>query len=289
MFQNKKESSTSAKESLSATKDSQVVTNATEPANDMYTYAVKRDLRLLDFSKLLVDVEVSEEQSAWFERVNAGVEKYMNGPDYDASHDYEHCIRVVWNSHRLWQAEKHHGWAKDVDPIVVYLAALIHDVGDHKYAGVDTMIVTDNDKWKRHRDAIREFIDVHGVPPEIAGPAPELAAYVSYARESHNPAWISAAAETYPALRFVQDADRLDALGAMGITRISYQGGAKEARSYNTILTVAELIDERFSRYPGFMRTETGRKEGERKLAYMVQFKEAMLEQAGYEVIMKVE
>jgi uncharacterized protein len=78
-------------------------------------------------------VEVTEHQRAWFTRINIAVRDHMNGPKYDASHDYEPYVCVVRLANRLWLAEEHHRWARDINPKVIYTAALIHDVGNDKY------------------------------------------------------------------------------------------------------------------------------------------------------------
>jgi uncharacterized protein len=250
-----------------------------------------RDTRLLDLDALMDDDPITAHQRDWFARVNLAVLDHMNGPTYDASHDYEHCIRVVNNAHRLWKAEKHHDWAREIDPLVMYTAALVHDIGDEKYRVAeddDEEVVLDTYEAKREHecDVIRDFLDALKVPPLVAGQAAYIASFVSFTRELNDPEPMNVAMNNFPALKFVQDADRLDALGPMGIARACVFGGIKEDRRNNTILTFLQLVDDRFVLYPGLMKTKTGKKEADRAWAYMLEFKKGMLEQADCEPIL---
>jgi uncharacterized protein len=247
-----------------------------------------RDTRLLNLDALMDGTPVTPYQHAWFARVNAAVLEYMNSATYDASHDYEHCIHVVNNAHRLWNAEKHHPWTRDINPLVIYTAALCHDIGDEKYRVADDEVVLYTHEAKRERqcDVIRDFLDGLKVPPQVAGQAAYIASFVSFTREMKNPQPLMVAMDDFPALRFVQDADRLDALGPMGIARACVFGGVKEDRRHNTILNFVELMDQRFVHYPGMMKTQTGKKEAEKAWACMLEFKKGMLQQADCEVIL---
>jgi uncharacterized protein len=94
----------------------------------------------------------------------------------------------------------------------------------------------------------------------------------------------------FPALRIVQDADRLDALGPMGIARAAYHGGVNEARRHDTILTLVQLMDGRSVHYPKRMKTKTERRKAEMaEMAwmYMLEFKEGMLKQAHCEDVLQ--
>tara|TARA_R110002003_G_scaffold214_27_gene16202 strand:- start:6454 stop:7182 length:729 start_codon:yes stop_codon:yes gene_type:complete len=229
---------------------------------------------------------------AWFTHINVAVLESMNGPNYDASHDYEHCIRVVKNAHRLWLAEKHRPWARAIDPIVMYTAALVHDIGDEKYRatngdGPTVSVQTYAAKRDRQCNTIRAMLDALNVPPQVAGPAAHIASLVSFTHEMNDDALPKVEMGKFPALRIVQDADRLDVLGLMGIARAAYHGGVNEARRHGTILTLVRLMDERSVHHPGRMKTETGRREAEMAWVYMLEFKEGMLKQAHCEDVLQ--
>jgi uncharacterized protein len=95
------------------------------------------------------------------------------------------------------------------------------------------------------------------------------------------------ALKTHPTLAFVQDADRLDALVPMGTARAAVFGGIHKQREKNTILTLVDLMDDRFVNYPKMMKTETGRKEAKKAWAYMLEFRKGKLEHADCEVLLQ--
>ncbi|KAH7073766.1 hypothetical protein BKA63DRAFT_576096, partial [Paraphoma chrysanthemicola] len=217
---------------------------------------------------------LTSDQRAWFSRINTAVLKHMNGPTYDASHDYEHIVRVVKNAHRIWLAEKQQPRARDIDPLVMYTAALVHDIGAEKYR-----VKYDVES----RTTIRAMLDALDVPDHISHPAAHIASFVSFTREINNDSHLKLALAQFPAFRIVQDADRLDALGAMGIARAAVYGGVSGVRRHDTILSLVALMDERFVHYAGRMKTDTGREEAERAWAFMLEFWEGMLREADCE------
>lgn len=95
------------------------------------------------------------------------------------------------------------------------------------------------------------------------------------------------ALKTHPTLAFVQDAHRLEALVPMGTARAAVYGGFHEQRKKNAILTLVDLINDRFVHYPEMMKTETGRKEAKKAWAYMLEFRKGMLEQADREALLQ--
>jgi uncharacterized protein len=248
----------------------------------------QRDTRLLSIDALMDRAKVTQFQRDWFRRVNLAVQEHMYGPDYDASHDYEHCLRVVNIAHRLWKAEKRSRWARDIDPLVIYTAALVHDVGDSKYIKPQGGVLANTAQAKREQqcNAIRDFLHEQNCPPQIAGPAAYIASCVSFTCEMEDPETVQVAIKDFPALRIVQDADRLDSLGPIGLARCAAYGGVKAQRRNNTILTLIELVDDRFVHYPKLMKTQTASKEAKKAWAYMLEFRRGMLAQTDCEALL---
>ena len=115
-------------------------------------------------------------------------------------HDAEHTLRVYRNAMLLADTEP------GCDRAVVALAALLHDADDHK------LFHTEN-----NRNA-REFLKESNVPDETADRICEIINGVSFSR---NRGRIPDTVEG----QIVQDADRLDSIGAVGIARTFAYGG----------------------------------------------------------------
>ncbi|KAI4706866.1 hypothetical protein J4E89_008564 [Alternaria sp. Ai002NY15] len=247
----------------------------------------ERDTRLLSLDKLMSGTMIAEKNKHWFEKLNVAVRTLMNSSDYDPSHDYEHIQRVVLNAHRIWSAEKHREEFRNIDPLVIYVAALVHDVADDKYLTDELTVelqreVTDQDKQVRQRDAIEAFIKKAApeCPPYIWGPATHIASLVSFTRELRKPELIAQQCMAYPALQIVQDADRLDGLGALGIVRGAVYGGANQPRGTGTVRRVCQIVDERHSQYVEMMKTRTGKKEASKRWDAMEEIRDQIVAQA---------
>ncbi len=119
-------------------------------------------------------------------------------------HDWWHIERVRRLALRLAAEE-------GADPLVVELAALLHDVADWKLSG-------DADAGARHA---REWLTSLGVEPAVVEHVTGIVAGVSF-----KGAGVPTPMSTIEG-RVVQDADRLDALGAIGIARAFAYGGSR--------------------------------------------------------------
>jgi uncharacterized protein len=250
----------------------------------------ERDTRLISLDKLMKGATVAEKDKRWFEKINIAVRARMNSSDYDPSHDYEHIQRVVMNAHHLWLAEKDREVFRHVDPLVIYVAAMVHDIGDAKYLSDELVkMETDEAKQEQQRDEIQAFIKKAApeCPPYIWGPASHVASLVSFTRELRNPVLISQQCIAYPALQIVQDADRLDGLGAVGIARGAVYGGVQEPRGTDTVRRVVHIVDERHARYPEMMKTRTGKKEADKRWENMEEIRDQIVKQANCEDVLE--
>ena len=117
-------------------------------------------------------------------------------------HGADHTFRVYENAMLL--AEKEPGCDRDV----VALAALLHDADDHK------LFNTENNA------NARRFLEDNGIDPEKTEKICSAINMVSFSRNrGRRPDTIEG--------KIVQDADRLDALGAIGIARTFAFGGER--------------------------------------------------------------
>lgn len=116
-------------------------------------------------------------------------------------HDYYHIERVVINARKILITEQ-------ADNFIVELAAWLHDLGDHKlHDGVD-----------KSEELINNFLSSLAVDPQVIDRIVQVVSQVSFSK-GNRPSSIEA--------EIVQDADRLDAIGAIGIARCFAYGGSK--------------------------------------------------------------
>ncbi|GAA5934552.1 HD domain-containing protein [Sporobolomyces koalae] len=130
---------------------------------------------------------------------------------YDPSHDIHHVHRVVSLSLLISSTLEHH-----IDRLVVILAALFHDLLDKKY---QTVAQTPEEKLAPFWNQFTQ----HQVSDPQRRLVERIIANVSYSKEvkrtatEPDQAWFDSCLE----LHCVQDADKLDAIGAFGIMRCS--------------------------------------------------------------------
>lgn len=182
---------------------------------------------------------------------------------FDASHDFQHIERVRKNAELIMGEEK------PVNRDIIEIAILLHDVSDPKYSGVagkekETSILNklhltvDDRKW------IGEIIQSVSFSGGIEKEAKTLEAQI------------------------VRDADRLDAIGAIGIARTFAFGGAKGRSLYDWTETARFNMSEEDYRnvntasvthfyeklllLKDLMVTETGKKMARQRHEFMLTF-----------------
>jgi uncharacterized protein len=177
-------------------------------------------------------------------KVATYVEEYMN--KFDGSHDYNHIRRVLGLA-RLIAAEILSDPANTtvLNPTTITLSALLHDVGDRKYLepGGDT------------ERLVKEKLSSFGAEEDLAEEIQRICAAVSWTSEMKDPGKITKLIEKHPELAVVQDADRLDSIGAVGIARVFMYGGAKTQRGLEGCVDMFEkkllLLEESMKTAPG--------------------------------------
>jgi len=123
-----------------------------------------------------------------------------------------------WHIHRVWNLAKNIAGQEGADLQVVELAALLHDIADWKFH--------DGDETKGPKMA-KQFLAENHVEREVIDPVVEIVASISY-----KGAGVPTPMKTL-AGKVVQDADRLDAIGALGIARTFAYGGYKNRLIYH--------------------------------------------------------
>jgi len=193
-------------------------------------------------------------------------EKVKNIYDqYDASHDFQHIERVLQNAETIIASES------SCDKEIVRLAVLLHDVSDKKYSDnkdLENQLINELNLSEDKKQHIREIIE-------------------SVSFNGGN----ELTAKTIEA-KIVRDADRLDAIGAIGIARTFAYGGAKgrklydeseEARvqmseeEYRTKSTASVThFYEKLLLLKDLMTTEKGKKMAEERHTFMITFLEQL-------------
>jgi uncharacterized protein len=129
----------------------------------------------------------------------------------EGGHDWWHILRV-WNNAKLIAA----GEAADL--FVIELAALLHDIADAKFHDGDEEIGPETaGKWLRNVN----------VDEEVVNHVQQILRHMSFKASFGKVTFTSAE------MRIVQDADRLDAIGAIGIARAFSYGGYKNRPFYD--------------------------------------------------------
>lgn len=211
-----------------------------------------------DVSSSLLLFSIPSKDQALAERVNAKVRKYMKR--YDNSHDYEHIQRAVANGAHIWNSDP--TFARNLDPLIVFLGCLMHDVGDHKYL-----------RLGQSGEKIKEKMLIKcGASKELARKVQVIATHVSYTFEKNNPAAVLQVLREHPELSIVQDADRLDALGPVGQARCFAYHGANPKFRCKSIHMSVQYMWQKLWQLPQMMKTAYGRQKGEELWKWNVQF-----------------
>lgn len=131
----------------------------------------------------------------------------------EGGHDWFHIERVFKNATLIAKDEK-------ADAFVVSLAALLHDIADAKFFNGDETIGAKKASEFLHSENVDNGVITHVV---------NIITHMSYKNE------FSREKPPIQSIEFqvVQDADRLDAIGAIGIARCFNYGGFKNRAIYN--------------------------------------------------------
>ena len=129
----------------------------------------------------------------------------------EGSHDWFHIERVWKMSCFLQKIE-------GGDQTIVELTALLHDISDHKYNGGD---------FEKGKEIAYQMIIEHVGDSETAEKVSKIIPQISFKGSEQKDQEICIEG------MIVRDADRLDAIGAIGIARAFAYGGSKSRPLYN--------------------------------------------------------
>ena len=143
------------------------------------------------------------------EKTRLYVEKELAGDG--SGHDW-------WHVYRVWSIAKKIAQKENADQTIVELAALLHDIADWKF--------NDRDESAGPRQGAA-WLNKNGVDPKLVDEVCEIISTLSY-----KGAGVATPMRTIEG-KIVQDADRLDAIGAVGIARTFAYGGNKNRLMYH--------------------------------------------------------
>jgi uncharacterized protein len=186
--------------------------------------------------------------------------------DAEGGHDWFHILRVLNNSKLIAATEQ-------VDMLTVELGALLHEIADYKFHNGDETVGP---------KVARAFLSTQNVTEEVIVHVINIIENISFKGGHNKQSFYS------KELAVVQDADRLDALGAIGIARTFNYGGfkgralydpeiqpnlkmSKEEYKASTAPTINHFY-EKLLLLKDRMNTETGKAIAEQRHLYMKQF-----------------
>jgi uncharacterized protein len=177
-----------------------------------------------------------------------------------------------WHIYRVWKLAKHIGKKEGVDNLVIDLGSLLHDIADAKFHGGDEEVGP---------KLSREFLESQEIEEETIDHIDKIIRNISF-KNSKEQKFRS------PELDIIQDADRLDAIGAIGIARAFSFGGFKNRPLYDPEIppnlniskseykkslspTVNHFYEKLFL-LKEMMNTKTGREMAKERHQFMVDF-----------------
>ncbi|MBH0229517.1 HD domain-containing protein [Halobacillus yeomjeoni] len=183
------------------------------------------------------------------ERVKRYVEQIFNK---DATgHDFEHMERVAVWSRNLAKIE-------GADPYLCELAGWLHDIGDSKLFEAPEEAV----------EELKEMLGELGLSNEDCHEVMSAIDTVSFSK-GKQPISLTG--------KVVQDADRLDAIGAVGIARTFAYGGAKGQSMYKRdpdIPSSYQHFYDKIVKLSSRMNTSAGKREAEHRHQFLLNYLE---------------
>ena len=187
--------------------------------------------------------------------------------DSEGGHDWFHTLRVYNNAKLIAKNEK-------VDNYIVALGALLHDIADSKFHNGDDTVGP---------NMARDFLVSHNVGSSVIDSVIDIIINISFNKSLDNNKNCNS-----PELDVVQDADRLDAIGAIGIARCFNYGGFKNRKLFDPSIkpnmnfskneyknSTAPTINhfyEKLLLLSDKMNTKTGKKIAENRHQFMMEY-----------------
>lgn len=152
---------------------------------------------------------MSPQQQKIIEKVADEVKQKLKNEG--SGHDWWHIVRV-------WSMAKRIGKSESADMFIVELAVLLHDIADWKFHDGDDAVGP---------KIARQILEKHSVSTEVINQVCDIIVSMSF-----KGAGVKTEIKTLES-KVVQDSDRLDAIGAIGVARAFAYGGNKTRPMYD--------------------------------------------------------
>ena len=187
------------------------------------------------------------------EQILSKTEQYVASimKEKEPGHDCLHVLRVRQMAVRL---------AKTIecDPFLVEMLALLHDIEDHKFE--EERKVSDYLSSLDLSDDYKELI-LYILP------------HLSFSKYPKLP-------DDFPIEgKVIQDADRLDAIGAIGVARAFSYGGNKNRRMYGTSEATIKHFDEKLLVLDQYLYLDESKKIAKKRMEFLKEFYDEFLEE----------
>lgn len=204
----------------------------------------------------------------WQQQLECWLEQHHAADD--GAHDIAH-FRRVWKTAMALNREE----GEQANPLILLAAAYLHDI-----------VSLPKDHPQRHLSSQLAARQALVILDELAFPA-DLIPAVCHAIEAHSFS-ANIPAQTLEA-RLIQDADRMEALGAIGLARVFYTSGRMQRAMFDPHDPLAKhrpLDDQAFAldhffiklyRVAEGMQTEAGRRMAQKRKAFLEQYVTTLL------------
>lgn len=201
----------------------------------------------------------------------------------DCSHDFSHILRVCNTAEHLRRDEGHF---KLIEQDMIFMAALFHEIGDRKYGGDP----------KEDKSNAQTFLLELGCERDFVQDLFIVIDHISFSKELEGGSAFSDVPEQLiRIINIVQDADRLDAIGAVGIARCFAYGAthgsplhnpnqsprlgmsAEEYKNHQG--TCINHFEEKLFTIKDRMKTAAGRVMAESRHQFMVEYKQRFVQE----------
>ena len=177
--------------------------------------------------------------------------------DY-TGHDIEHINRVLNISKEITNKV-------NCDKFIVELSIILHDIDDYK--------VVDNNNGELY-NCIR-FLKSNNIEQSKIDLICNIINNVSYSKNKDKIQNLSVEA------MIVQDADRIDALGAIGIARTFQYGGKKNRKMYGDVNSTINHFDDKLLKIYDMLNLKESKEISEYRYKFLVEFYNQFKKEAG--------